>query len=144
MLIPDVNVLIYAHDAACPAHARARVWRERALSGVEPIGIPWVVALAFVRLTTHPTLSDKPMTIAQSRSGVESWFEMPHVRLLAPTHATLSRFFDLLESSGGAGNLTTDALIAAHAVEMGARVCTNDRDFARFPNVSCLNPLFLN
>ncbi len=141
MLIPDVNLLIYAHDADCPAHTRARKWWEHALSGVEPIGIPWVVVLAFVRLTTHPTISRNPMTCAQSRAATESWFALPHVRLLSPTLVTLTLFFDLLESSGGAGNLTTDALIAAHAVEMGGRVCTNDGDFARFSSVLCVNPL---
>jgi len=73
MIIPDANVLIYAHDQTAVAHRSARRRWEATLSGSEPVGIPWVVALAFVRLMTHPTLSENPMTIEQARGCVEGW-----------------------------------------------------------------------
>ncbi len=141
MLIPDANLLIYAYDATCPAHTRARAWLERVLSGDEPVGIPWIVVMAFVRLMTHPTLSDKPMTVEQCRSAVSGWLAVSHVRLLTPTPATIRILFDMLAAVGTGGNLTTDALIAAHALEHGARVYSNDRDFGRFPDIVWRNPL---
>lgn len=141
MIVPDVNLLIYAHDSTAPQHSDAKAWWEQTLSGSEPVGIPWIVALAFVRLMTHPTLSDNPMTISQARDRVEGWLAVDHVRLLSPTSETLSHFFNLLGQAGVGGNLCTDAMIAALAVEYGARVHTNDADFGRFSGVVWRNPL---
>jgi len=141
VIVPDANLLIYAYDSTAPAHRRARAWWESALSGQEPVGIPWIVVLAFVRLMTHPTLSDNPMTAAQARERVEEWLRCDHVRLLSPEPTTLNRFFDLLLAVGTAGNLCTDALIAALAEEHGGTVYSNDADFARFPGIARQNPL---
>ncbi len=141
MIVPDTNLLIYAYDSKAPAHRRARAWWESVLSGHEPVGLPWIVVLAFVRLMTHPTLSENPMTAAQARERVEEWLACDQVRLLSPESTTLNRFFDLLTASGTAGNLCTDALIAALAEEHGGKVYSNDADFARFPGIIWHNPL---
>jgi toxin-antitoxin system PIN domain toxin len=141
MIVPDTNLLVYAYDAMSPRHARARSWWEGVLSGSEPVGIPWIVVLAFVRLMTHPTMSDNPMTITQAREAVAAWLELPHVRLLTVTSASLDIFFDQLTIAGTGGNLSTDALIAALAIEHGGCVYSNDRDFARFPAIAWRNPL---
>lgn len=141
MIVPDANLLIYAYDSTAPAHRRARAWWESVLSGSEPVGIPWIVILAFVRLMTHPTLSENPMTVEQARERVEEWLRCEHVRLLSPEAATFNRFFDLLAAAGIAGNLCTDALIAALAEEHGGRVCSNDRDFSRFPGIVWSDPI---
>lgn len=141
MIVPDVNLLIYAHDSTAPAHRQARAWWESALSGSEPVGIPWIVVLAFVRLMTHPTLSENPMTVGQARERVEEWLRCDHVRLLTSETTTFSRFFDLLAAAGTGGNLCTDALIAALAEEHGGTVYSNDTDFDRFPGIAWRNPL---
>jgi len=141
VIVPDTNLLIYAYDSTAPAHRRARTWWESALSGQEPVGVPWVVILAFVRLMTHPTLSENPMSADQARERVEEWLRCDHVRLLSPEATTFDRFFDLLTAAGTAGNLCTDALIAALAEEHGGTVYSNDADFGRFPGVAWQNPL---
>jgi len=141
VIVPDVNLLIYAHDSTAPAHRQARAWWESALSGSEPVGIPWIVVLAFVRLMTHPTLSENPMTVGQARERVEEWLRCDHVRLLTSETTTFSRFFDLLAAAGTGGNLCTDALIAALAEEHGGTVYSNDTDFDRFPGIAWRNPL---
>lgn len=141
MIIPDANLLIYAHDEASPYHAKAKVWWENALSGTEPVGLVWVVVLAFTRLLTHPTLSENPLSIPEVRAMVEQWMASPAVRLIGLSDQALPRFFDLLESADGGGNLSTDALIALHALEHSAAVHTTDRDFDRFPGVKWHNPL---
>lgn len=141
MIIPDANLLIYAHDEAAPQHQKARAWWEGALSGVQPIGIPWVVVLAVTRLLTHPNICENPLSVAQVRSIVEDWVRFPHVRIIHLSDQALSRFFDLLEEAGTGGNLSTDALIALHAMEHSATVASNDRDFDRFLGVKRINPL---
>jgi uncharacterized protein len=141
MIVPDINVLLYAYDSAFSQHAKARSWWERVMNGSEPIGLPWVVVLAFVRLATHPTIAANPRSVEEVRAIVESWLAAPHVRLLAHSAGLVTRFFDALTQAGGGGNLTTDALIAAQAMEVGGRVFTNDRDFTRFPGLVTVNPL---
>lgn len=141
MIIPDANLLIYAHDETSPNHLKARAWWESTLSGREPVGIPFVVALAFVRLVTHPALNENPMTVAMARERVESWEKVPVVRLLPGSPSTLRLAWEFLESAEAGGNLTTGAMIAAHAAEIGGTVFSNDRDFARFPKVRWKNPL---
>ena len=141
MIIPDANILIYAHDEASPWHAKARAWWEAALSGSEPVGLAWVVVLAVTRLLTHPSICENPLSPAQVRGIVEEWMSFPHVRLIHLSENALSRFFDLLEEAGMGGNLSTDALIALHALEHSATVASNDRDFDRFAGVKRVNPL---
>lgn len=141
MIIPDANLLIYAHDEASPHHAGARAWWESALSGTEPVGLVWVVVLAFTRLLTHPTLSQNPLSIAEVRAMVEQWMASPAVRLIGLSEQALPRYFDLLEDADGGGNLSTDALIALHALEHSATIYSNDRDFDRFAGVKWINPL---
>lgn len=141
MIIPDANILIYAHDETSPHHDKARKWWEDALSGSEPIGLVWVVALAFTRLLTHPTIAQNPLSVGEVRAMVDQWIGCPHVRLLELSANALPRFFDLLEEAGGGGNLSTDALIALHAMEHSATVISNDRDFDRFAGIKRLNPL---
>ncbi len=141
MLVPDVNLLVYAYDSGSPFHARAKAWWEETLSSGGSVGIPWIVVLAFTRLMTHPTLSENPMTIAQVRRRVDEWLAVPQTLLLVPRQTTLGHVFDLLESVGTGGNLSTDALIAAHALESGGVVCSNDTDFSRFKGLRWMNPL---
>jgi len=141
MIVPDANLLVHAYDQTAPSHQAARQWWESALSGSEPVGIPWVVVLAFVRLMTHPTLAENPMTIEQAKTAVMSWLAVEHVRLLSPSATTIATFFELLSGAETGGNLATDAMIAALASEYGGCVYSNDRDFDRFPRLVWRNPL---
>ena len=141
MIVPDANLLIYAYDSTSPHHDRAKDWWEEVLSGDEPIGVPWVVVLAFTRLMTHSAICCDPLTTGQARKCVEHWLAQPGERVLSPSPGTLVRFFDLLDSVGLGGNFATDALIAAHALENTATVYSNDRDFGRFTGLRWRNPL---
>lgn len=141
MIVPDTNLLVYAHDLTAPAHQAARKWWEESLSGQEPVGVPWVVVLAFVRLMTHSTLSENPMSVEQARRCVMGWLEQPICRVLPAGPGTIERFFALLQGVGSGGNLCTDALIAAVAEEYGGTVYSTDRDFDRFDGIRWKNPL---
>jgi toxin-antitoxin system PIN domain toxin len=141
MIVPDVNLLVYAYDETSPHHAKAKAWWVDLLSGDEPVGIPWVVVLAFTRLMTHPSVCSNPLSAQAVRRRVEHWLAQEQVRLLVPTESTLVRFFDLLEEARQGGNLATDSLIAAHALEHAAVVHTADFDFGRFHGLRVLKPL---
>jgi len=141
MIVPDANLLVYAYDTTSPHHWESREWWESALSGDEPIGVPWVVLLAFTRILTNPVVATDPLSPNEVRVRVEQWLALDHVRLIHPGPEAPDRFFGFLEEAGQGANLTTDAVIATEAVENGAVIYSNDRDFDRFHGVQRVNPL---
>lgn len=141
MIVPDLNVLIYAHIKGARQHAVALSWWEDLLSGSEEVGIVSPVALGFVRLVTGRRVVTSPLTIDQAIDVVDSWLDQPNATYLAGSATIFTRACGLLRAVGAAGNLTTDAQIAAFAVEYDAAVATNDADFTRFPGVRTVNPL---
>jgi len=141
MIVPDVNLLLYAYDAGSPFHGAAAAWWRACLSGSEPIGLPPVVVFGFVRVGTSARVFDRPMTPAEAAGHVRAWLAQPVVQLLEPRGDHVERVLSLLESLGTAGNLVTDAQIAALALESGAVLHTADTDVLRFPDLRWLNPL---
>ena len=141
MIIPDVNLLVFAHNDRAREHAKARAWWEECLNGKTPVGLPWVSMGGFLRLTTHPRVLAHPMNITTAVAHVREWLEQPPVRLLQPSAKFVDLFLHYLEELGSAGNLTTDAHLAALAVENQAELHSSDADFARFPGLRWINPL---
>jgi toxin-antitoxin system PIN domain toxin len=137
----DANLLLYAVNADFPLHANARSWVEKTLSGAETVGFAWIVLLAFLRLSTRPGIFNRPLTHTESLDIVDSWLEQPCATVVHPgeTHSRILR--DLFGALGTAGNITSDAHLAALAIEHGAELCSTDRDFSRFPGLSWKNPL---
>ena len=97
--------------------------------------------LAFIRLTTSPRVFQSPLSTSEALDLVDSWLAQPCATVVHPTsrHAPVLR--DLLEPLGTAGNLTTDAHLAALAIEHGAELCSTDRDVSRFAGLRWANPL---
>lgn len=141
MIVPDANLIIYAHNEADPEHEAAKRWWIGLLSGQERVGIPLAVAMAFLRLTTSARVLDAPLEVERSIEIVRSWFSHPHVRLLVYSEDHLEAFLTELGRVGVAGNLTTDAHIAALAREYRATVHSTDADFGRFDGLRWRNPL---
>lgn len=141
MILPDVNMLLYAEVAAFPEHAAARKWWERLLSGVEEVGIAPPALFGFVRIATNPRVLSPPLGVDDAIDRVTAWLAQPNVRVLVPGPKHLEIAFDLLRTMGTAGNLTTDTQIAAFAIEHSATVCSNDSDFGRFGGLTWTNPL---
>lgn len=141
MIIPDVNLLVYAAAQGTPEHARARAWWESTLGNADPVGLTPPVVFGFLRLTTHRRVLVTPMTLERARGFVLEWLARPAVEYLRPGPRHLGLVLDLLVEVGSAGNLTTDAQIAASALEHNAVVASNDADFARFPGLRWTNPL---
>jgi toxin-antitoxin system PIN domain toxin len=137
----DANLLRYAVNRDASVHHKARSWVENVLSGSEPVAIPWAVLLAFIRISTHPRIFPRPLEPSEAFALVASWLAQPCVTVLEPGVRHLALLRDLLLPLGTAGNLTSDAHLAALAMEHGAELCSSDADFGKFPGLRWSNPL---
>ena len=141
MILVDANLLIYAVNRDSPHHAKARRWLEETLSGTTETGLAWIVVLAFLRITTHPKIMRKPMAVETALQYVSSWLKQPFVSLIRPSKQHWPVFRNLVNMTGTAGNLTSDAHLAALALEYGCDLYSADYDFQRFPGIRHVNPL---
>lgn len=141
MKLPDVNLLLYAYDADSPHHSRSKAWVEDALSSDEPLGFSWSVLIGFIRLSTRSRIFSNPFTPIEAMEIVELWLDRSNAILLHPTQHHFAILRELIEAAGTAGNLASDAHLAALAIEYAAEVCSADTDFGRFPGLQWNNPL---
>lgn len=141
MKVVDLNVLLYAVNADAPHHGRAKAWWESALGDDEPVGLAWPVVLGFLRLATRSGILPRPLNPRQALDVVQEWIEHPQVTMLLPGAGHWATFRSLVEAAGLAGNLTTDAHLAALALEYDATLCSTDADFSRFKGLKLVNPL---
>jgi len=141
MILLDVNILVYAYDANSRHHAHARQWWENQLNGSQLIGLSWVGVLGFIRLLTNPRIFQHPYSAEEVVAIVDTWLLQPHVKMIHPSEQHFARLAGLIRQLGTAGNLTTDAHLAALAMERGLILQTTDADFARFPGLKWHNPL---
>lgn len=141
MIVPDLNTLIYAYNAGSLRHAAAKTWWEDTCSSQRPIGFAWVTLLGFLRVMTLRRMLERPMKPAEAIRTVRGWLEQPGVQILTPGEDHARILFELIAEAGTAGNLTTDAHLAALAIEYQAEIASADTDFARFPGLRWFNPL---
>jgi toxin-antitoxin system PIN domain toxin len=139
--VVDLNLLLYATNRDSPRHAASKTWLESILSGEESVAIPWIVVLGFLRLATSRQVFPSPIAVDQALAVVDGWLSQPPVVTLNPGDEHWTVLTRLLTDAGSAGNLTTDAHLAALAIEHGAELCSTDTDFARFPHLRWVNPL---
>ena len=143
MIIPDINVLVHAYNLDAREHKSARRWWETALKSPRPIGLPWATMLGFIRVSTIPRLTKRPLFPREAVANVRTWLSAPNVQIVIPGEAHAELLFSLLDELGTAGNLTTDAHLAALAIEYNAEIATTDTDFARFRGLRWFNPTSL-
>lgn len=141
MKVPDLNLLIYAVDRSSHSHASAGRWWNELLSGTETVAFGWTVLLGFLRLTTNPRIMQAPLTADEALDYVDRWLSHPVTTTIDPGPRHTSILRDLLSGAGTAGNLVSDAHLAALAIEHGGELCSADHDFARFPGLRWVNPL---
>jgi uncharacterized protein len=140
VLLPDVNVLVHAHNIDSAAHQRARDWWDACLAGPEGVGLAWVTLLGFIRITTNRRIVARPLPVADVMARIQSWLDLPHVHVVQPSDAHFTRLRTEFERLGVAGNLTTDAHLAVLAMERGYVLHSTDTDFDRFPGLRWVNP----
>ncbi|MCX6551981.1 MAG: PIN domain-containing protein [Acidobacteria bacterium] len=111
------------------------------LNGRRPVGLAWVTVLGFIRIATHRQILARPLHAPAACSRVRSWLAQPCVTILHPGDRHPDVLFGLVEHLGTAGNLTTDAHLAALCIEYNAELHSTDADFARFPGLRWRNPI---
>jgi len=141
MKTPDANLLIYAYDENSEHHEQAKRWLEKKLSSPELFGLSWQVIAAFLRISTNARVFTLPLTLAEAIEIVNEWLAQPQVKILLPTEKHWQIFSDLILEGQTSGAMMMDAHLAALAIEHGATLATNDRDFVRFSKLKTENPL---
>jgi len=141
VILVDANLLLYAIHSGFPQHKRAKAWWEGVINGDASVGLSWGVLLAVVRLATNGRLFPHPLSAEQAMAVVDGWLEQPMVHLVepGPGHWPILRL--LLIQAGTAANLTSDAHLAALAIEHGYTLHSADHDFKRFVGLRHVDPL---
>jgi uncharacterized protein len=141
MRLLDLNILVYAIDESSSRHETAREWLDETLSGTDTVAFAWHVLIGFVRLSTRAAVFARPLSADEAFDMVDGWLQQPCVTIVHPTDRHPNVLRGLLSRLGSAGNLTSDAHLAALAIEHGAELCSTDVDFSRFPGVRWIDPL---
>ncbi len=140
-MLVDANILLYAVDEASPFHADARAWLEDNLNGARRVGFAWQTLVAFVRITTHPRALETPLTPGQAWQFVEEWIDAPAAWIPAPGRGHREILGRLIRDLDLRANLVSDAALAALCIEHGLQMVSADSDFARFSEVTWINPV---
>lgn len=135
MILPDVNVLIYAFRSDVPQHAESRRWLIGVVEGDAPFGVSPAALGALVRITTNPRAYKVPSEVDEAFGFCEDLLGQPHCHVVEPGERHWAIFRRLCVETGTRGARVTDAWFAALAIESGCEWITFDRDFARFPGL---------
>lgn len=140
MILPDVNVLLYAFRRDTPSHDRYRAWLEGVVNGEAAYGISPQVLSAVVRVSTHPKIFKVPSAPAEALNFCNALLRPDHAAIVHPGDRHWQIFENLCVSTGSTGNLIQDAWFAALAIEAGCEWVSTDRDYARFPGLRWRGP----
>lgn len=141
MILPDVNVLVYAHREDTRRHEEYRAWLEEVGAGPAAYGMSDLVISGFLRVVTHPRVFERPTPLPEALAFADALRNRQNRVPIAPGPRHWSIFRDLCEQVDARGNLVPDAYLAALAIENGAEWLTTDRDFTRFPGLRTRHPL---
>jgi toxin-antitoxin system PIN domain toxin len=141
VILLDVNILLYAYNKDAANYTAAAWWIKHLFQGSEAIGLPWITLWGFVRLATNPRVWPNPKTPKEAFEIVREWLALPGVVVVQPGPRHAEILERLVVDNRAAGPLTTDAALAALAIEHGATLASADRDFNRFEGLRWLNPI---
>jgi len=141
MIILDANVLLYVFSKDSPHHETYVRWFERVMDRREELGIPWLSALAFIRVASNKKIMIAAAHAQDCAKTIEDLMSHSHVAWVTGGPGHWGLFQNMLRSGQAKGDLVNDAHLAALAIEHDAFLCTNDRDFTRFPGLKIINPI---
>ena len=141
MILPDFSLLIYAYNRASVEHEAACKWWEQKLNSAQPVGLYWVAVNGFIRISTHPWIFEKPLPAKKASAYMREWLAQSNVLLIDLGLSFQEIYLSYTDELGAAGNLTTDAYLAALAVEHQAELQSTDSDFQRFSGLRWRNPI---
>ena len=140
MIVPDVNVLLYAFRVDSPDHSRFKSWLESVVNSDAAYGMSPQVLASVMRIATHPRIYAQPSRWDEAEAFASILLDQPHCQLVEPGPRHWRIFCDLCRRARATGNLVQDAWFAALAIESGCEWITTDQDFARFPSLNWRNP----
>jgi uncharacterized protein len=141
VILPDVNVLVYAHREDAVDHAKYREWLEQTVNSRRSYGMTDFVLSGFLRIVTHPKVFRDPSSLSQALEFVSQLRDQPNCVHVVPGERHWSIFTDLTRTIRARGNHIPDAYLAALAIESGCEWITTDRDYARFTELRWSHPL---
>jgi toxin-antitoxin system PIN domain toxin len=141
LILPDVNVLIYAFRTDSEDHDKYKEWLESVINGSAAYGIAPQVLASVVRICTHPRIFARPSSQSDAFEFSRVLLEQPNTTVTTPGDRHWPIFEDLCRTSKATGNLVQDAWFAALAIESGCEWITEDRDYARFSGLAWRTPL---
>ncbi len=140
MILPDVNVLLYAFRRDSARHAEYRRWLEDTINSETAYGITAQVLASVIRIATHPGIYVRPSSPSEAVRFCDALLEGVNCTVIQPRERHWAIFTDLCRQSRATGNLVQDAWFAAVAIESGCEWITTDRDYARFPGLRWREP----
>ena len=140
-MLLDANLLLYAVDESSPQHEAAASWLTEQLNGPRRVGLPWSSLGAFLRIVSHPRASDSPLGAEEAWAVVADWLRSEVAWTPTPTERHAEILGGLIRRHRITGNLVPDAQLAALAIEHGLTLHSCDSDFARFPEITWIDPL---
>lgn len=132
MILPDVNVLLYAFRPDSENHAAYRSWLEEVINSEKAYGMSPQVVASVIRIATHPRVFARPDPLVDALAFAKVLLDQPHCQIIEPGPRHWGIFTKLCRNANAYGNVVPDAWLAALAIESGCEWITNDRDFARF------------
>ncbi|MBA2554732.1 MAG: PIN domain-containing protein [Geodermatophilaceae bacterium] len=142
MILPDVNVLVYAFRREAPEHELYAAWLSNVVAGSAELALHDVPLAGFVRIVTNPRILSRPAPTEAALSFVERLIAAPRSRWLSSGAVAWEHLADLVRGDSAIrGNLLPDAHLAAVALAHGCRFATADRGFARFPGLDWFDPI---
>lgn len=141
MILPDVNVFVYAFREDIDRHMQYKKWLEKILDHEPVFGFSEIVLSSFIRIVTHPKIFVKASSLEEAFGFADFIRSRQNSVAVASGTRHWSIFSELCKKVEAKGNLITDAYLAAIAIENGCEWITTDRDFARFPALRWRHPL---
>lgn len=137
----DVNVLLYASDTASPLHATAHEFVQSCMAGGGLFYIAWPTVMGYLRIATHPSIFNEPLTTQEAMTNMQALLDLPHCRYLAEEDGFWAAWREVIDDTPVRGNLVPDAHLAALLRSHGVRTLyTHDRDFRRFDLLDVRDP----
>ena len=143
MILPDVNILVYAHREDAADHQRYLDWLISEVDSAAAFALSPLVLSGFIRVVTHPKVFSVPSTLSEATTFAEQLRARPNCIEVTPGPSHWAIFLRLCREAGARGNLVPDAYLAALAIESGCEWVTTDRDFSRFEGLRWRHPLRL-
>ena len=141
MILPDLNILLYAHNETSAHHSRIGLWVTNYIDSGEAIILTWPVLWGFVRIATNVRAYPGAITIDRACLVLRDWMGLPQSRMVGPGSKHVDLLQQLIVDGQATGPRVSDAVLAAIAIEYGATLVSTDRDFLRFRGLRLLNPL---